>query len=44
MDLWGRSVLTHAVLSGNGQMFEAVLGAVRDVVKDEEVRQRIVTL
>lgn len=36
-DIWGRSVLTHALLSGNGLMFEAALGSVRDELRDEEV-------
>ena len=37
IDLWGRSVLTHALLSGHEHMFEAVLTAVRDDIPDEEV-------
>ena len=38
IDLWGRSVLTHALLSGHEMMFEAAYGAVRDDVNDEQVR------
>lgn len=37
IDLWGRSTLTHAVLSGNELLFDAALGAIRSEVEDEEV-------
>lgn len=37
VDLWGRSVLTHALLSGHELMFEAAYGAIRDVLQDELV-------
>ena len=37
IDLWRRNLLTHALLSGHGHMFEAVLTAVRDDIPDEEV-------
>lgn len=37
VDLWGRSVLTHALLSGHEMMFEAAYGAVRDEIQDEQV-------
>lgn len=40
IDLWGRSVLTHALLSGHEKMFEAAYGAIRDDVPDEQVRLR----
>ncbi|CAN0466825.1 unnamed protein product [Laminaria digitata] len=42
-DLWGRNVLTHALLSGHKLMFEAALGAVRDIVTDEEVSEMLET-
>lgn len=38
LDLFGRSTITHAVQSGNLQLFEACLTAVRDDVIDAEVR------
>lgn len=41
VDLWGRSVLTHALLSGHAMMFEAAYGAVRDDVNDEQVGARL---
>lgn len=37
-DLLGRSILTHAVMSGHEQLFEAALHALRDEVLDDEVR------
>ncbi|CAN0000438.1 unnamed protein product, partial [Hapterophycus canaliculatus] len=43
IDLWGRSVLTHALLSGHEMMFEAAYGAVRDDVQDEQVSEMMET-
>eukprot|EP00903_Cladosiphon_okamuranus_P019556 g17986.t1 len=43
VDLWGRSVLTHALLSGHEMMFEAAYGAVRDDVIDEQVSEMMET-
>ncbi|CBJ30072.1 Kinase, NEK [Ectocarpus siliculosus] len=43
VDLWGRSVLTHALLSGHEMMFEAAYGAVRDVLQDELVSEMMET-
>ncbi|CAM9643513.1 unnamed protein product [Pylaiella littoralis] len=35
-DLWGTSVLTHALLSGHDKTFKAAYGAIRDHVTDEQ--------
>lgn len=43
IDLWGRSTLTHAVLSGNELLFDAALGAIRSEVEDEEVEEMLET-
>ncbi|CAM9561820.1 unnamed protein product, partial [Ectocarpus sp. 8 AP-2014] len=43
VDLWGRSVLTHALLSGHELMFEAAYGAIRDVLQDELVGEMMET-
>ncbi|CAM9983964.1 unnamed protein product, partial [Scytosiphon promiscuus] len=43
IDLWGRSVLTHALLSGHEMMFEAAYGAVRDDIQDEQVSEMMET-
>ncbi|CAN0202160.1 unnamed protein product, partial [Ectocarpus sp. 12 AP-2014] len=43
VDLWGRSVLTHALLSGHELMFEAAYGAIRDVLQDELVSEMMET-
>eukprot|EP00904_Undaria_pinnatifida_P002482 jgi/Undpi1/12234/HiC_scaffold_5.g01910.m1 len=40
-DLWGRTVVTHAVRSGHVQMFEAALGALRDDILDTEVEEML---
>lgn len=36
-DLQGRTVLTHAIRSGHGELFDAVLTAVRNDVLESEV-------
>ena len=43
-DLWGRNILTHAVLSGRVQLFDAALEALRDDVLDVDVRIQLITL
>eukprot|EP00903_Cladosiphon_okamuranus_P012430 g11646.t1 len=42
-DLWGRTVLTHAIRSGHEQLFDAVLRAVRQDVLDSEVEEMLDT-
>lgn len=37
-DYWGRTVLTHAVLSGRVQVFDAAFNAMREHILDSEVR------
>ena len=36
-DSWGRTILTHAVLSGRGQVFDAAFNAMREHILDSEV-------
>ena len=36
-DSWGRSLLTHAVLSGHVQVFDAAFNAMRENILDPEV-------
>lgn len=37
-DSWGRTILTHAVLSGRLQVFDAAFNAMREHILDSEVR------
>lgn len=39
-DSWGRTLISHGILSGNPQVFEVAIEAVRADVLDEEVRTR----
>lgn len=40
-DSWGRTAVAHAVLSGRPQVFDAVLSALREEIRDDEVRGRL---
>lgn len=37
-DSWGRTAVAHAVLSGRPQVFDTVLHALREEIRDDEVR------
>lgn len=37
-DSWGRTLISHGILSGNPQVFEVAVEAVRADVLDEEVK------
>ncbi|CAM9229219.1 unnamed protein product [Sphacelaria rigidula] len=36
-DSWGRTAVAHAVLSGRPQVFDAVINALREEIRDDEV-------
>lgn len=36
-DSWGRTVISHSILSGSPQVFEVALAIVREKVLEEEV-------
>lgn len=38
-DLWGRSLISHGILSGNPKVFEVAIKATRADVLEEEVRR-----
>lgn len=40
-DSWGRTLASHGILSGNPQVFEVTMSALRAEVLDEEVRGQI---
>lgn len=40
-DSWGRTAVAHAVLSGRPQVFDAVINALREEIRDDEVRGRL---
>lgn len=37
-DSWGRTVVEHAVLSGRPSVFRAMFEALRNEIRDDEVR------
>lgn len=39
-DSWGRTAVAHAVLSRRPQVFDAVLHALREEIRDDEVRSK----